>query len=122
MSAAPRRAEAQSTLPLWFSLLAGPLAWTAHLLLSYALVAVACATGQTIILHAVTALTLAPTAWAGVVGYRAWKEHRNGERGGSRSGAGYRPFMALSGVLSSALFFYVILLEGLPVVLVSPCW
>ena len=98
MSTAPRPEGAQDTLPLWFSLLAGPLAWTAHLLLSYALVPLACATGLTIILHAVTALTLAPTAWAGLVGYRLWKQHRNDEQGGAPGGAGYRPFMALTGM------------------------
>lgn len=112
----------RGTLALWFGVLAGPLAWTVHLLLSYALLPVACSTGIGWVLHAVTLLTAGVTAWAGLVAYRRWQRHRDDPRDGVRGPrSGWRRFMALSGVALSALFFVVILLEGLPVAIVSPC-
>ena len=112
----------RGTLGLWFGILAGPLAWTVHLLLSYALLSLACSTGLGWILHAVTLLTAALTGWAGLVAHRAWQRHRADPRDGVRGPrSGWRRFMALAGVVMSALFFAAILLEGLPVAILSPC-
>ena len=100
-----------------------PLAWSVHLLLSYALVALACTTVNVWMLHAVTVGTLAPTLLAGLVAYRAWKRHRaDAGRAVRGPASGWQRFMALSGLLLSGLFGLAILLEGLPVVVLSPCW
>jgi hypothetical protein len=111
------------SLPLlWFSVLTGPLAWTLHLLVSYPLVPVACAADQPWLLHAVTIATELITIAAAYVGYRGWQESRSDPDTGVRGRAsGYRHFLSLSGLLMSLLFILVILFEGLPAVLLSPC-
>jgi hypothetical protein len=112
-----------STLALWFGVLGGALAWTVHLLLSYALVAPACVVDNAWLLHAVTVGTLVPTALAGLVSYRAWQRHRADARSGVRGEeSGWRRFMALAGLVLSVLFGLAIVLEGLPVAILSPCW
>jgi hypothetical protein len=120
---APPRTGPASMLGSWFGVSAGALAWTAHLLISYALRPLACATGLTIILHAVTLGALVVTAAGGVVAYRDWRAGRAAEPTGSgRQQIGYRWYMGLSGVLLNGLFGFATLLEGLPVAFVSPCW
>jgi hypothetical protein len=123
MPTAPPRTELASTLGSWFGASAGALAWTAHLLISYALQPAACATGLTIILHAVTLGALLVTAAGGVVAYRDWRAGRAAEPTNSgRQEVGHRWYMGLSGVLLNALFGFATLLEGLPVAFVNPCW
>jgi hypothetical protein len=119
----PATSLASNALALWFGVLGGALAWSVHLLLSYALVAPACVTGSVWMLHAVTIGTLLLTVLAGLVSYRAWQRQRADARNGvgSPESDGGR-FMALSGLVLNPLFGLAILLEGLPVVILSPCW
>lgn len=104
---------------LWFGVLAGPLAWTAHLLLSYPLVYVACGVGWwgMALLNAITLATALLAVAGGVVGWRSWR--RAGP--GADPPAGSVRFMGRSGVLLSALFLFAILLEGAPNLALSPC-
>ena len=119
---APTRAGEIGTLPLWFGFTAGALAWTVHLLLSYAILPIACASGTAWILHAVTLGTLLWTALGGLVAYRAWKSSPPEQPGSTRGPAtGFRHHMALYGLLLNVLFGFAIVLEGLPVAILSPC-
>ena len=122
MATVPSRTGETGRPKFWLAVSAGALAWTAHLLVSYALVPVACATGLAWILHAVTLATLLPTIVAGRVCYGVWKRRRD-EEGPSPRGreAGYQQYLGLSGALLNALFGFAILLEGLPVAILSPC-
>lgn len=109
-------------LSLWLAVGAGALAWSAHLLVSYALVGVACATGLAWILHAVTLLTFLVTVTGGWVCLRTWWRCRREAGAGPRGlSADYQAYMGLGGTLLNALFAFVILLEGLPVALIPPC-
>jgi hypothetical protein len=103
-------------------LLLGPLAWTAHLLLSYPLLPVACGLGGPLLLHGVTLATALPTAWALRVAWRRWRATRDDPRSGTTGVAtGNRPFMAFSAILMNGVFLFAILLEGLPPFFLSPC-
>jgi hypothetical protein len=117
-----RRAQ-PGILTLWFGFLAGAVAWTIHLLASYALVGIACASSASWALYAVTLLTLLLTAAGGLAARRAWQasvpEQPNSTRGAA---TGFRRHMARWGVLMNLLFGLAILLEGLPVAFLSPCW
>ena len=123
MATVPSRTGETGRLRLWLALSAGALGWSAHLLVSYALLPLACATGLAWMLHGVTLATLLLAVAGGVVSYRAWKRDRDRE-GPSPSGrsAGYQQYMGLCGALLNALFGFAILLEGLPVAFLSPCW
>lgn len=117
MASIPSRTGESGRLTLWFAVGAGALSWSAHLLVSYALLPIACATGVAWILHGVTLVTLLVTVAGGWVGYRAWQRYRD-ERGPS---ADYQRYMGRSATLLNALFGFAIALEGVPVAILSPC-
>lgn len=114
---------------LWFGLLGGAAAWSAHLLASYPSVRVACAAGGEWLLHGITAVTALVAASATAVAWREWRAA--GSDGGLGSGVqpastagpdlGRVRFMAGLGTLLSLLFFVVTVVEGLPVFFADPC-
>lgn len=115
---------------LWFALLGGPVAWSAHLLGSYPLVSVSCRMGSTALLNVLTVVTAVIAAAAAVTGWWAWRTAiragaGSGDRvapgGGSDGGLDRPVFMALCGLLLGALFTVAILMEGLPPLLQDPC-
>ena len=107
-----KRMDAVSTRPsLWFGLLAGPVAWTLHELLSYALVRFACANNTSLLLHVVTLGSLAIATAGAYVALRAYGAAPHEEA----------RFVAGAGVLVSALFIFTILMESIPNAVVSPC-
>lgn len=123
--ARPAAARDVPLAALWFALLGGPIAWTAHLLASYPLVPHACDTGSTTLLNIVTAVTAVIAAAAAATG---WWAYRRGRRAGAPDGPGGGDasesrvgFMALTGMLVALLFTFAILIEGLPPLLVDPC-
>jgi 1,4-dihydroxy-2-naphthoate octaprenyltransferase len=99
-------------LVVWLGVLAGPLAWTAHLLVAYVLVGVACATGRGWPIHLVTLVAIVATVAGGVLAYRL--SRRPDLTQGSH-------FAALAGVLLSAMFGFAIVMESLPTFGVGPC-
>ena len=101
-----------SHLSVWLCAFAGPAAWTAHQLLSLALVPVACFGTGPWLLHTVTALT-ALLALAGML---------VGTSELGRGGTSGRLFVAGASIVSDAFFTLVILAEALPDFLLSPCW
>jgi hypothetical protein len=124
-AAAPRTDRDVPLAVLWFALLGGPVAWSAHLLASYPMVPVACRMGTTAPLHAITAMTAAIAASAAAAGWWAWQRARGaglpdgpGRFEASESRAG---FMGLAGMLLALLFTFAILMEGLPPLLQDPC-
>ena len=97
---------------LWFGLLAGPLAWTLHELLSYALVKLVCATNAGFVLHVVTLGALALAAAGVYVAVHAYATQTAEEA----------RFVSAAGALVSGVFVFAILMEGIPNAVVSPCW
>ena len=108
-------------LALWFGLLASPIAWALHLTLSYPLVPVVCAAGWELLLHAITAATALVALAAGWVSWRSLQQIREDPEAVPVQARSRGRFMAVSGLLLSALFLLVILVEGLPVFLLSAC-
>jgi hypothetical protein len=118
---ARRDLGAASTRRLWIYVAVGPVAWTAHLLVSYLLLPVACATGLTVLLHMVTLLTALPTAAAGALALGAWLDLTTAAPGAERGSGRQRQWLALAAVLLDALFLLVIVLEGIPNFFLGPC-
>jgi hypothetical protein len=110
-----------SSAALWFALLGGPIAWSAHLLASYPLVSVACQIQTTAPLNLITAVTAAIAAAAGITGAVAYRRVRTSGPGGPGDTFARARFMALAGLMAGALFTFVILVEGLPPLLQDPC-
>ena len=99
---------------LWFAFLSGPLAWTAHELLTYVLVRPSCSNGALILEYVVTFATLVVVV-AG--GYVALRDHQ----GRFAETQSTPQFLTVAAVVLNVLFGYAILMETIPNVLVSPC-
>ncbi|CAN5587327.1 hypothetical protein BH24ACT26_BH24ACT26_18000 [soil metagenome] len=126
MSQEASRAEAGGSAALWFGILAGPLAWGAHLLIGGELPELGCAPGagapevfgitiEALILAA-TALTAAVAALGGIVSYRCWRRTRATTTSEQRPG-----WMAMAGIMTSSVFAAFILLGTFPALLLSSC-
>jgi hypothetical protein len=108
-------------LALWSGLLLPPFAWFLHQQLSYMLVLWACASGRQFALHLVTVAML---LLAGAGSFMAWRSWQRTGRDGPDKAGGMLPrrrFMAVGGLLSSGMFFLVILAQGIPSFLLSAC-
>ena len=114
--------EATTVAVLWFAVLAGPIAWTLGLNADYALVRIACTEQTMLPLHLVTLVTLPLAAAGGVVAWRAWGR------------AGFRwphvkpgdeltrtRFMMALGLLGSAFFSLVIVVQWMAKLFLNPC-
>jgi len=106
---------------LWIGGLAGPLAWFLHQQVSYGLATLNCAATATLVLHAMTAVALLIALAGAGIAWMSWRR-TGGEWPARSDGTVARSrFMALGGLLLSALFFLVIVAQGLPNFFLSPC-
>jgi hypothetical protein len=114
---------------LWFGVLAAPLAWLLHLLASYGLAALTCATGwpfftiaglrgvqglMALLTLAALAVILA-AAWASFQHLRAWSP------ADPWHGTHLPQWMAYSGLLLSGMFFIAVLFTGIADIVVTQC-
>ncbi|NIQ55983.1 MAG: hypothetical protein GWN71_22240, partial [Gammaproteobacteria bacterium] len=87
---------------LWYGFFGGPIAWTLHLLVSYAPVEVDCAGADPALLHGITIATALVALGAAAVGWRAWRRARGAESAvPADDGAAVRRtrFMGLCGMI-----------------------
>ena len=104
-----------------FAPLLAPTAWFFSLLVSYMLVPHVCVSGAPHLLPLLLLCALVLVASAGGVSWRAWKAA--GHEWPDEAG-GVMPrsrFLAVLSMLSCSLFFLVILAQGIPTLLLSPC-
>jgi hypothetical protein len=121
---------------LWFGLFGAPAVWSLQLLTTYALVAHGCYPDaepmtipvvpglRTLVLGA-GAAALAVAIFAGSLAWRSWRaaqyEHQGEHEGLLEAGEGRIRFMALAGMLLSAVFVLGIVMNIVPVLLLRPC-
>jgi hypothetical protein len=130
-------------LLLWFAVLGGAAAWTAHLIFGWGIEEIACspaASSQDVLglstavwIGAVTAVLALLTVVAGVLAYRFWRQAGGGDPDDhiQPDGVGAEPiervrggrvaFMAMFGVASNALFLLIIVYGGVSLLLLRPC-
>ena len=113
---------AQSAL-LWFGLAGAPFAWAAHFLVGHGLEEAACSAGSSQwgidagafeVANTVAALAIAVAAGLGAL--VAWRR-----AGHAEDPRGRASFLAVSGLLASALFLGLILLGGIGAMTLDPC-
>ena len=117
------------------ALLGGPVAWTVHLFVAYAIIALWCAKGwpgPDGVLGVLTVLAFAASSASVVLAYRLWRTGRR-ELLSSEAGADEMPnsslvehserrvFLAVIALFLSALFTFFILWQGLAPVLAPEC-
>ena len=117
-------AESASRLRIWFVLFGGGVAWTAHLLLAYALAEFGCIAGLghrsgpmgiselSWALLGVSALMVALAVWALVISFALRRLHDDAAETDEGLTAGY---IARFGVVTNSVFLLVILVQSLPI-------
>lgn len=111
---------------LWFAVLGGAVAWTLHLLLSYAIGEFGCVSpfqdlrwggisGVAWLGIGVTVITLAAAVAATVVAGRIKRRLLDGADAAHYEASDGRVFMARSGVMASGIFAFIILVQALPI-------
>lgn len=108
-------------LMLWSGWVIGPGAWALHLMGSYLLVARACEADAVWTLHGTTLVTLLLSLAGAAVAWRQWGRAGRRWPGSGDGEAGRIRFMAVMGLLISALSALLIVAEGIPNFFLSPC-
>ncbi|KAA0013029.1 hypothetical protein F0A17_08955 [Billgrantia pellis] len=108
-------------LMLWSGWVIGPGAWALHLMGSYLLVSRACETGSMWLLHGTTLVTLLLGLAGAAVAWRQWGRAGRRWPGSGDGEAGRIRFMAVMGLLISALSGLLIVAEGIPNFFLGPC-
>jgi hypothetical protein len=128
---------------LWFAVLGGAGAWTAHLLFGWGLEEIACSPASagpavlgvslSVWIGVATAVLAAVTVAAGLLAYRFWRQagaaspEEHIEPGGGDPEpvevvrGGRAGFMALFGLAADALFLLIIVYGGVSLLLLRPC-
>jgi hypothetical protein len=110
----------------WLRMLAGPLVWAVYFFAGYGLAEFGCRAGwlagQIGGLYAasvvIIGLTIAAAAGTAAAGWRTYQRWRTRQRHGSQA---ERWLMDGVGVMLSALFTFLIVMTGLPLLLLEPC-
>lgn len=106
----------------WAGVVGAPVAWFAQLQTNYALVPAACRAAPTsvLVLSSVFFLTLAVgAAWLSWAGWRA--EDGTWPKGSDEGPPARRRFLAALGLLTSVLFFAVMVAQAIPTFIVPVC-
>jgi hypothetical protein len=107
---------------LWIGVLGSAVVWAVQLQTSYAMVPWACSSGHRWLLPAVSLAFLIAAAIPGLISFKLWRRTSSGRVSERESrGDGRRRFMAMLGMMDSAVFFLLILAQGLPVFFIHPC-
>lgn len=113
--------QTSSQLLLWTGVLLAPIVWATQMEINYTLVPYACMTGHRVALYLVTLVALILAAMGGFISWRNWQEAGRewpSDAGDARTRS---RFMGVLGLLSSAIFFLVILAQGIPDFILHPC-
>ncbi|HEV2706190.1 MAG TPA: hypothetical protein VGV59_09715 [Pyrinomonadaceae bacterium] len=106
---------------LWAGLVVAPLTTLVQQTTSYALVHQACRTGQEWSLHVASVVALLLVCGCALLSWRSW---RRAGAGAETEGAGVLPrsrFMAVVGLLISALSALVVIAQWIAVFVYAPC-
>jgi uncharacterized membrane protein YidH (DUF202 family) len=108
-------------ISIWLGLLVAPAAVLGAQSLNYALVQVACASGQHTALDAVSAVAFAFSVIAAWLAYRRWRGTAERFDGSYAPRDARQPFLALMAMLIAALCAVIQLTMWFPQWLLSPC-
>ena len=112
----------RENLLLWVGFLGTAIIWFIQLEANYALVPWVCSTGNKWVLHVSSFVFLVCGAVPGWIAWTCWSAAEQG-KGSDRvsTGGGLRRFMALTGMLMTGLFLFLILAQAIPNFFIDPC-
>lgn len=117
----PYPADGTPTRLLAAAIFLGPIAMLGDLQIAYMLVEPMCEAGTNLPLHAVHAATFLVALGGGLCGWIAWKRVGTGRPHSDAGRIARSRFLALVGMLMSALFAAVILGQWMTDFVLSPC-
>lgn len=106
---------------LWVGVLTAPLAFLTHLEINYALVTRLCQSAHKISMHLVTLLFLLISAAGGFIALRNWREVGSKWPGEDGSVTERSRFMAVVGLLISAIIVLALIWQWIPQFIFDPC-
>lgn len=106
---------------LWIALLAGPALWFASMQTNFVLAPWTCSLGWKPATVVVSIVALALTAAAGLVGWMEWRQLGREFPGEASGSVASGRVLASGAVLLSAMFFLVILAQGIAEVIMGAC-
>jgi hypothetical protein len=114
-------AQTRGILWLWAGLLAAPLAFLLHLQINYMLTTQLCPGGHKLVLHLVTLAFLLIAVGGAVVAWRNWEAAGRKWPGEQANVPERSRFMAVVGLLISALVLLVFIAQLIPQFIFDPC-
>jgi hypothetical protein len=113
--------KTRGILWLWTGLLVAPLTFLLHLQVNYMLTTQLCPGGRKLILHLVTLAFLLVAASGGFVAWRNWEASGRKWPGEAGSVLERSRFMAVVGLLISALIILAFIAQLIPQFIFDPC-
>jgi hypothetical protein len=131
----PPREQRGRRMALWFGLFGAPALWSVQLMSGFAVSAHGCfpqsvpltsaTVGVRAIVTLISVVAAAGAVAAGLIAHASWQGARDAASGSERAKLDGRQerirFMALGGMMMSALFLFAILLSFVSIAVVSPC-
>ncbi|RPJ47356.1 MAG: hypothetical protein EHM21_08215 [Chloroflexi bacterium] len=127
-------AEVRSSKTLWFGMFASPVIWSIYLVVGYALAEAACMTGLLtfewfgvsallVVLLALSVLTVGGILWNAWWSHRSWRHYaaQNPEEEHPLQAYDRDEFLALSGLLLSGIFLFLVLINVYPLLTLRLC-
>jgi hypothetical protein len=110
IEAVEHRAGGRGTVSMWAAVLGAPVLWAVHL------------SGRIWMMHATSLAFLVLTSAGGALAWRDWRRVGEGSPKSAEGGElGRARFLAVLGMLTSGLFFLIILATSLAAFFVDPC-
>ncbi|HYG80365.1 MAG TPA: hypothetical protein VD861_08265 [Pyrinomonadaceae bacterium] len=113
--------ETRGVLWLWAGMLTAPLAFLLHLEVNYALVTQLCQSEHKLALHLVTVLFLLVSAAGGFIAWRNWETAGRKWPGEEATVSERSRFMAVVGLMVSALVVVALIWQWVPQFIFDPC-
>lgn len=115
--------ELQATTPkaLWLLVVLGPIITAIEMQINFVLVRQACSAGRSVGLYAVIIAAIALTLGAAFIAYAVWKQAGTTWPTEAVDPATRIRFIAVLGILSSAMSLLVILAQGIATIQFDPC-
>src|SRR4051794_20059194 len=101
---------------LWLALLAGPVLWLLELQANYWLVSWACSISNRTPLFISSAIFFALVASSLVLSIRCYRRHP-----AKQENFELQRFMSSLGILLNILFAFIIVAQGMPILIIDPC-
>jgi protein-S-isoprenylcysteine O-methyltransferase Ste14 len=111
----------RSLLTLWAGVLLAPLAFLSSLQANYTLTQKLCPGGRTLLLHVVTIFFMLIAAGGGLIAWRTWQRAGKEWPDESEDQRTRNRFLAIVGLMTSALSFLIIVAQWIPQFIFNPC-